>query len=121
MHPTVQEAMTAPEDIFMFVNSVFDRAESARIDDQRISERTPITLPVQIDPLTDEQDQFEAVTKDISVGGLGLISPKVVEAKRMIVRFPTLDDQTVSIAISYQRPVGPFVQIGGNFEADWTQ
>lgn len=119
--------LASPEQIFELVQDTMSAAIHSDELEQRISERLPAFLPIHL-LFTDPQLQpiensyaVSAITKDISVGGLGLISPVDAKGPIAIVSFESKPDlNPLMLEVRYSEQTGPFFQIGGKFNADWS-
>ena len=121
--PTFQ-TLTAPEKILEFVNYIFSQLQSGKQNDERVDDRKQAFLPVTLQPLDAKEypicDPIEAITRDISVGGLGFISPEEVMGEKLMVVFQSGRATALIIDVSYQLKRGPFYLIGGEFAVDWS-
>ena len=115
-----------PEQIFEVVNDIFIQTEVQRLSEQRICERKPIFKSIELQFLNKDLDPvgpaIEAITRDVSVGGVGIISPILYDAGHAMIHFKDLSEETPSllVEIRYTQQLGPFFQIGGRFCADWS-
>ena len=123
--PIFSNQLATPEQVFEAVGWAINSAEKSAFSDRRISERTIVYLPVLVQ-LVDDASQpigeaFPAVTRDVSVGGIGLICDRPITGKQMIVKF-TVDgcsDVPMLMDIRYCNGVEPYKFVGGSFCADW--
>lgn len=122
----LQTELASPEEIFEIINEIFIGAEVRKLSEQRISERKSFFLPIELQFASSDLElvgePFDAVTRDLSVGGLGIISPVAASSEKAIVKFKTLAQERsgLLIDIRYSNSLGPFFQIGGRFCADWS-
>ena len=93
-----------------------------RGDDRRIGRRHLMVLPVVLQPLDDDLqpsgEMFAAVSRDISVTGIGLIHTVPVPRKRFNLRM-NLASEDVNLLTEFVwcKALGPFYYIGGRFLA----
>lgn len=119
--------LATPEAIFETVNLALEKAQSHDFfADRRISERTTVHLPIHIQIIDQDGhpvgDAFEAITRDVSVGGIGIMSQQHIASEQVFVRFTSLDTvmSTLILDIRYCNQIGPFYFAGGSFCADWS-
>lgn len=120
--------MATPEQVLDVVNTITDLAKHNNQSDRRISEREQVFLPIEIFPIgseTDSEDRpsFSAISRDISVGGIGIISPRELSAEQIAVRFSSHEVESTPLLMNvhYCRQVGPLHFIGASFCADWSE
>ena len=117
--------LATPEVIFETINWALDRAQSHNFADRRISERTTVHLPVVIQPIDSNchpvGEPFEAITRDVSVGGMGFVTTAELTCEQILVRF-TSDDKSTTLVLDvhYCNQIGPFFFVGASFCADWS-
>ncbi len=122
-----QNALASPEQIFEMVNKIIQKVHQRKASDQRISQRFPIQLPVSIQYVSDKLEpvgeRVLGVTKDVSVGGVGLLATDEIQTGQAIVSFHSMGKETppVLVEFSYCSSIGPFYQFGGAFRADWSE
>ncbi len=122
----LQQHFASPEQIFEFVNTVFLKSNVRNVSEQRISERRTAILPIEIQFLDSDLrpigEPISAVTQDISVGGIGMLSPQPAAGPKAIVRIIKNFDDTPPLLIDLRHAyqVGPFYKMGGCFCADWS-
>lgn len=117
--------LASPEDIFALVQEIMLQQDYDHELDQRICERQPLFQPVvlqftdaELSPLGNE---ISAITKDISVGGLGLIAPQAALGPNVIVNFQNNSNSfPILLEIRHCHHIGAFYLMGGQFCADWS-
>ena len=118
--------LASPEDIFEAINWALSKANHGMISDRRISDRTVAHIPIVIQPVDADcqpvGDSFEGITKDVSVGGLGMICSQPVEGKQVLVQFSGDEavQTTLLLNVHYCNNVGPYFFAGASFCADWS-
>lgn len=61
-------------------------------------------------------DQFRAVTKDFSAGGLAILHTRPIESPRMLVQIHHgTESMTLKARVVRCRAIGVFYEIGGEF------
>ena len=117
--------IASPEKVLETVDWAIDSSAVAMNSDRRISERSVSYLPIEIQQIDDEE-QFvggiiSAVTRDVSVGGIGIISPAVIETKKLQVRFSSdPDSKPLLMELNYCNPVSVMYFAGASFCVDWS-
>jgi hypothetical protein len=110
-----------PERLVGFIRRVIRGEKFYSGPERRKSLRYPITMPVRVTPLDDNQqpqdEPFLAVTRDISVTGLCFYHTHPVKQKylQMQLTSPSREQCTVLLETARCRAAGPFYEIGGRF------
>ena len=118
-----EDCVTSSEELTEFVKSLVPRgAYTGR--EVRVSVRHPLFADLQVQPVGADYRpfgaQFSAVTRDISVGGLGLISPVLVATPLLIVRIdhPHGFSKCLLMEVRRCRPFRKYFEVGGPFVTD---
>lgn len=118
--PTVGSGQL-PERVVNFIRRVIRGEKFYAGPERRRSLRYPITMPVRVTPLDDQQQPtskaFVAVTRDISVTGLCFYHTQPVKQRYLQLELtsPSREQCTVLLEAARCRPAGPFFEIGGKF------
>ena len=118
--------LATPEDIFEAVSWALSRKQAERNSDRRISERTIVHLPIVVQQIDEHGEphghRFTAITKDVSVGGIGIMSQQAIDSPQILVQFESPEAIKTSLLLNlhYSYQVGPFFFAGASFCADWT-
>jgi hypothetical protein len=116
-----EPAVQLSERLVGFIRRVIRGEKFYSGPERRKSLRYPITMPVRVTPLDDNQqpldESFLAVTRDISVTGLCFYHTQPVKQKflQMELTSPAREQCTVLLETARCRPAGPFYEIGGRF------
>src|SRR5262249_53820654 len=96
---------------------LIDEAQRNYIFDRRKHDRHSLAVVVNVTPIKDGRlgEEFEAVTHDISAGGLAIIHQARLDEHYLSLRFPTFDQQPLLLEILRQTKIGPFWMIAGKF------
>ena len=110
------------DDVFDLIGRLWDSHDTP-VQENRASDRRPISLPVFVQPVNDHLqpvgEPFTAISRNISLGGIGFIASCPVETRLAQIRCQGLfADQSLLIEIRHQNPVGDFYLIGGTFLVD---
>lgn len=116
---------STPEAIFETINWAMEKAQQMSLDDRRITERTSVHLPVFIHPVDEDpvkQQPFEAITHDISVGGICFTTQHEIKSDQICVNFAAADGPATELCMNvhYCNKIGPFYFTGTSFFADWS-
>ena len=87
--------LASPEDLFDVVSLVYAAVDEKNRTERRITERERAFLPVILQYI-DEQlqpvgDEIEALSRDVSVGGVGVLCMDDIASTKVVLRFPTLE------------------------------
>lgn len=110
-----------PERVVSFIRRVIRGEKFYAGPERRKSLRYPITMPVRVTPLDENQQPLEgsfvAVTRDISVTGLCFYHTQPVKQRflQMELTSPSREQCTVLLETARCRQAGPFFEIGGKF------
>ena len=110
-----------PERVVSFIRRVIRGEKFYAGPERRKSLRYPITMPVRVTPLDDNQqaldESFVAVTRDISVTGLCFYHTHPVKQRflQLELTSPAREQCTVLLETARCRQAGPFFEIGGRF------
>jgi len=118
---TPMTGVQLPERVVSFIRRVIRGEKFYAGPERRKSLRYPITMPVRVTPLDDNQqplnESFVAVTRDISVTGLCFYHTYPVKQRflQMELTSPSREQCTVLLETARCRQAGPFFEIGGKF------
>jgi len=117
------DCLTSTDELTAFVKSLIPRgAYTGR--EVRGKVRQPFVAEVQAQRVDSTYrpvgPTFSAVTRDISVGGIGLIAPVLVDTPLLIVRIdhPTGLAKCLLMEVRRCRPFRKFFEVGGPFVTD---
>ena len=65
-------------------------------------------------------DEVCGLTRDVSVGGLGILCHEAAPTKNALVTFPELGTDPILMKVTFCIGLGPFFHIGTSFCVDWT-
>ena len=113
------------EEVSSFINGVqrvymLDRP-AKREDDRRADERYHLTMPLLITHLDDQLQplsyQHHAVTRDISVKGVGLVTTSPVRLSHVLLTFTPYHGERLSVIakVVYCKEIGYYFQMGCEF------
>jgi len=97
--------------------ALLSHAKSQLDDDRRDGDREPLITPAVVQPLTEALRPtgrlLEAVTRDVSRRGVGLIVQELPESRHLAVQL-TIDghEKTLLCRVRWHEPSGPFVFLG---------
>ena len=117
----------SPEQVFEVINWAMDASGSRFDSNRRINERKTTYLPIEIQMIGEDDqpvgEKFSAVTRDVSVGGIGFISSYPITTSKIQVRFSSSQDggQVLLLDLKYCRPVGTMYLAGACFCVDWSE
>ena len=105
------------EDILAVVCGLIDETQREYVFDRRKHDRYSLAIAVNATPIEDDQlgTEFEAITHDISAGGLSLIHNARIEEPYLWLRFPGFNQSPLILEIVRQTQIGPFWMIAGKF------
>ena len=90
--------MTLTAAVFQQILSSLKSDTGRRFNEQRNSPRVGVRGKISILPLTQNQDPLEVWVRDVSVTGIGLLSPQTfAPGTRLLARFPKVDDAPLAI------------------------
>ncbi|MEM7314849.1 MAG: PilZ domain-containing protein [Planctomycetota bacterium] len=116
--------LASPEDLFDVVSLVYAAVDEKNRTERRITERERAFLPVELQYLDDEfnpvGEEFEAMSRDVSVGGVGVLTSTDATLPKAILRFPTLETLPIMCDVRFSKPIGPFFHVGLSFCVDWS-
>ena len=122
--------MTAPpsmmnsvhsESIASFVEGLRNKVRSFEGSERRAHERFVVAIPSTVQPLDEQHVQlgkpFTAVTRDISIGGIGLLHSQAVIAPFLDVRIADREGKQHRFLVKVLRcqPLGDYFDVGGEF------
>ena len=124
MQPEMTPITNSPDDVFDLINRLLDVADEGPVEENRISDRRPIAIPVKIQPLDANHqpvgEPFSAITRNISMGGVGLIANQTINTPIAEVTCAgQFCQQPFLIHVRYSNQLEDFYLIGGNFVVDW--
>ena len=120
-----QRINRAPEAVVEFAHEIISQCGQSLPSqiERRGMVRFPIAVPVLVMPL-DENYQpvgpaFEAVTRDLSAGGMALLHTRAVNAKFLAleIEIPQKGRRTMILEVLRCRPSRRFYEIAGKFVA----
>lgn len=108
------------EEILDVVCGLIDEAQRNYIFDRRRHDRHSLAIVVSATPVKDGRlrADFEAVTHDISAGGLAFIHTARLDERYLLLRFPGFKQQPLILEILRQSKIGPLWMIAGKFQTD---
>ena len=90
--------MTLTAAVFQQILSSLKSDTGRRFNEQRNSPRVGVRGKISILPLTHSQEPLEVWVRDVSVTGIGLLSPQnFAPGTRLLARFPKVDDAPLAI------------------------
>ena len=110
-----------PEGVVDFIRQVIRGEKFHAGPERRGHLRYPLTLPVKVTPLDDNQlptgDPFLAVTRDLSISGLCMYHLQAVQNRYLQLELisPAQERLNVVLEVVRCRAAGPFYEIGGQF------
>ncbi|NND99871.1 MAG: hypothetical protein HKN47_21330 [Pirellulaceae bacterium] len=120
------ELLPHPESTFAAINNILKHVEAPRVREQRISERQQILQPISVQSLDDQFQPvgtpFEALSRDVSVSGVGFFSIEPVDARFIKITFDCCDDindNSFFAEVMHQSPRGPVSIVGCKILANW--
>jgi hypothetical protein len=105
------------EEILDVVCGLIDEAQRDYIFDRRKHDRHPLAIAVNVTPIEDSRlgTEFDALTHDISAGGLSFVYNARIDKPYLLLRFPDFDQPPLLLEIVRQKQIGPFWMIAGRF------
>ncbi len=113
--------MRHQEAIASFLSGVDGKVLSFEGTERRAHERYVVAIPSLVHPLDANHQPngraFNAATRDISVGGIGLIHTQPVESEYLGVKLQSPDGLELSVLVKVLRcvPLGTYFDIAGEF------
>jgi hypothetical protein len=106
------------EEILDIVCGLIDEAQRDYIFDRRKHDRHSLALAINATPIEDGRTgaEFEALTHDISAGGLSFVSNARIDEPYLLLRFPSFNRPPLILEIVRQNQIGPFWIIAGKFQ-----
>lgn len=115
----------SPEQVFEVINWAMDASGNSFDSNRRISERKTTYLPIEIQMISEDfqpvGETLSAVTRDVSVGGIGFITNCPITTSQIRVHFSTENDDTLLMELKYCRLVGSMYLAGASFCVDWSE
>ncbi len=112
-----------PETTFQLIGKIVRFAETPDSVEQRISTRQHVHQPITGEPLNANfqkaGDTFQALTRDVSVAGVGFFGTSPVQTRWLRLSFDECDQASVIVEVIHQSQRGPFWIIGCKFLVDW--
>lgn len=109
------------EAIASFVESVDGKVMSFEGRERRSYPRYVVALPSVVQPLDDERcpqgKPFNAVTRDISIGGISLVHTRPANCRLLGVKLKLPSGKGIHLLVSVRRcrPLGTYYDIAGEF------
>jgi hypothetical protein len=105
------------EEILDVVCGLIDEVQRGYTFDRRKHDRHSLAITVKATPIKAGRlgVEFEALTHDISAGGLSFVYDARIDAPNLLLRFPGFDQPPLILEIVHQMRIGPFWKIGGRF------
>ena len=124
MNFKLDPTILSPEYVLNIVSQVISSAEKKSKPNDRLSKRTVTLLPVVVKELDDDCQptgvSFEALSKNISVGGVGLLLNREINTRYIEIEFTSIEGCCpVIVEVRHQSQLGCFVNCGGRFHVDW--
>ena len=117
---------TSPETAFVALKSIVAHAERQRQrhHERRITNRVPLCRVVKFQELDQQRNpignQVEALSRDVSLGGVGLIVTEKIRSQYLCLNFEyCTNDQTLYVEVVHQTQQGPFFLVGCKTLVDW--
>ena len=116
-----------PEAVVSFVRRLIDDYRPNVESERRAQPRKAVTIPVVVQPLDSgfqlAGEAFNAVTKDISAGGIGVMHSEQVTTRYLQVQVATQDGEQMSLLaqVKHCTPHGQYYHIGARFVVDWNR
>ena len=111
----------SPNLIASFMNRLGSKVRSFEGVERRAHDRFVVAIPSIVQPLDDRHiplgKAFAAVTRDISIGGIGLLHSQPVVASFLGVRIADPEGKQFRFLVKMLRcqPLGEYFDIGGEF------
>jgi hypothetical protein len=119
---TVFVGETSPEQIATFMQQVIVQYQAFADDYRRSEPREPVAVPVNVVPLDDDlraiDPAFDAVTRDVSCGGLGIFHSEPIGSPyvQIAVESPETHEVMRLLArVEHCTPCGAFYIVGCRF------
>jgi hypothetical protein len=106
------------EEVLDVVCGLIDEAQRDYIFERRQHDRHSLAIAMTAAPIEDGGlgAEIEAVTHDISAGGLSFVSNTPIEEPHLLVRFPGFNQRPLILEVVRQNQIGPFWIIAGKFQ-----
>lgn len=115
-----------PEVVVTFVKRLIEEYRSGVETERRAQTREAIALPIVVQPLNAHfqptGDVFDAITKDFSTGGFGVIHSEQVASRYMRIEIVAQNGEEMSLLaqVEHCTPWGPNYHVGARFLVDWS-
>jgi hypothetical protein len=112
---------SSKEEVLDVVCGLIDEAQCEYVYDRRKHDRHSLAVLIKATPLKDGRrlvTEFEALTHDISAGGLSIIYNAPIEEQYLLLRFPGFNQRSLIFEVLRQTKMGPFWMIAGKFQTD---
>ena len=105
------------EEILEVVCGLVDEAQRDYIFERRKDDRHSLAIAINAAPIKNGGmgAEFEAITHDISAGGLSFVSNAPIDEPYLLLRFPGFNQRSVILEVVRQNQIGPFWMIAGKF------
>jgi hypothetical protein len=112
--------VSSKEEILDVVCGLIDEAQREYVYDRRKHDRHPLAVVINAAPIQDARlgAPIEALTHDISAGGLSFVHNARIDEPYLLLRFPGLNQRPLILEILRQKKMGPFWMIAGKFQTD---
>ena len=109
-----------PAEVIAFVERQIRKARPYKGLERRSDKRYLVATPVWVQPVDAQSnpigEPFAAVTRDISLEGMGLVHTKPIECDTVALRFSGEGKEVERVAaILWCKALGPFYYVGANF------
>ena len=112
---------SSQEEILDIVCGLIDESQREYLYDRRKHDRHSLAVLIKATPIKDGRrlgTEFEALTHDISAGGLSFVYNTPIEEQFLLLRFPGFNQRSIILEVLRQTKMGPFWMIAGRFQTD---
>jgi hypothetical protein len=108
------------EEILDVVCGLIDDAQREYVYDRRKHDRHSLAVVINAAPINDGRlgAPIEALTHDISAGGLSFVYNARIDEPYLLLRFPGFNQRPLILELLRQMKMGPFWMIAGKFQTD---
>ncbi|QDT10284.1 hypothetical protein [Planctomycetes bacterium K23_9] len=117
------DLLPKPENTLQAIDKIMNHVEAPQVREQRISVRQQVLQPIAVQPLNEHFEPidapFEALSRDVSVAGVGFFATEAVNTQWLSLDFTACDHASVIVELAHQHRRGPFWIIGCKFLVNW--
>jgi hypothetical protein len=114
-----------PETVVTFIRKLIAEQCEHSGPERRIESRNPVTIPVTIQCLDGYYrptgSSITAVTNNLSGGGIGLVSPRPIDCKSILVLLKSQSGESLNLigTVRHCTAVGDQYHVGASFVVQW--